>query len=121
MPEQELPVTGLTALSQVVFDLAQSKGFHSGPSPKEDVGAMAKHVANLHGEVSELWECVRKGTLFTPCSKVPEITNAEEELADIIIRALHTAASLGVDIDKAVRLKHGYNQTRPYRHGGKLA
>lgn len=41
------------------------------------------------------------------------------ELADIIIRVLHVCAARDVDIDAAVALKMKYNESRPYRHGGK--
>jgi hypothetical protein len=43
------------------------------------------------------------------------------ELADIIIRVLDLAASLDIDMDKAVIEKMQHNATRPARHGGKLA
>lgn len=32
-----------------------------------------------------------------------------------------TAAALGIDLDRAVALKHQYNTTRPFRHGNKAA
>jgi len=41
------------------------------------------------------------------------------ELADCIIRILDYCAYTGIDIDKAIQIKHEYNKTRPYRHGGK--
>lgn len=41
------------------------------------------------------------------------------ELADCIIRILDYCAHVGIDIEKAIQLKHEYNKTRPYRHGGK--
>lgn len=43
------------------------------------------------------------------------------EMADIIIRVLDACAAYGIDIDRAVREKMAYNETRPMRHGGKLA
>jgi NTP pyrophosphatase (non-canonical NTP hydrolase) len=43
------------------------------------------------------------------------------ELADIIIRVLDLAASLDIDMDKAVIEKMQHNATRSARHGGKLA
>ena len=49
------------------------------------------------------------------------MTYAEEELADIIIRALDTACQLGVDMNNAVSNKMKYNLSRPYRHGNKKA
>ena len=43
------------------------------------------------------------------------------ELADCIIRILDWAEAVGVDMGELIRLKHEYNLTRPYRHGGKKA
>lgn len=41
------------------------------------------------------------------------------ELADIIIRVLDFAEYNGMDIERALQIKMAYNDTRPYRHGGK--
>jgi NTP pyrophosphatase (non-canonical NTP hydrolase) len=41
------------------------------------------------------------------------------EMADCIIRILDYCAYEGIDIEQAIQLKHEYNKTRPYRHGGK--
>lgn len=41
------------------------------------------------------------------------------ELADVIIRILDTAGAYDIDMEQLVKLKHEYNKTRPYRHGGK--
>jgi len=41
------------------------------------------------------------------------------ELADVIIRVLDTAGALGLDMERALSLKHEYNKTRPHRHGDK--
>lgn len=41
------------------------------------------------------------------------------ELADVIIRILDFCGESGIDIEKAMTMKHLYNQTRPWRHGGK--
>jgi NTP pyrophosphatase (non-canonical NTP hydrolase) len=43
------------------------------------------------------------------------------ELADIIIRVLDICANWGIDISAAIADKMAYNETRPYRHGGKLS
>jgi len=89
----------------------------------------AVYTANQHGEASEFWEAFRKGKLDEPCDKaekmvamgLPSLTNAEEEIADEIIRALDKAQAHGVDVAKAVAVKHAYNTGRPMLHGGKLA
>ncbi len=41
------------------------------------------------------------------------------ELADCIIRILDYCGKEDIDIEKAIKIKHEYNKTRPYRHGGK--
>jgi len=100
-----------------VWQISDDHGFHD-----ENVNtAPPMWVANLHGEVSEFWETYRKGTLNELCDKPIDLTCAEEELADIIIRALDNAAQMGIDIEEAVRVKSAYNRTRPFRHGGKKA
>ena len=108
-----------------VYQLAQEKGFHSIHAHPD----LATFCANMHGEISELWEAYRRDQLYKPCDKsekmqaqgIETLTCVEEELADIIIRALDVGGALGVDIDKSIKLKHAYNQTREFRHGNKLA
>lgn len=119
----------LNKFAEEVYENAVIKGFNDddvGRSLAENYGIW---TANIHGETSELWEAVRNGTLEQPCDKAPAmiargfdpLTNEEEELADIIIRALDTARARGIDIGRAVMVKHLYNKTREHKHGGKLA
>lgn len=113
----------LNTLRDRVHQLARSKGWYD-----REV-TVATHVANLHGEVSELWEAYRAGRLNELCDKAEKmraagivpLTCLEEELADIVIRALDMAGHMGVDIELAVESKHAFNMTRPVRHGGKVA
>jgi len=114
--------TTLNELAQIVHQNAKEKGFH----PKEHVRTfMANQCNNLHGEVSELWDAWRAGKQFEPCDKAAKMNQlglyplncTEEELADVIIRALDLSARLNIDIDRAVVAKHAYNKTRPHLHG----
>jgi hypothetical protein len=41
------------------------------------------------------------------------------ELADAAIRLYDTCAAIGLDLDALIDEKCLYNETRPYRHGGK--
>jgi hypothetical protein len=41
------------------------------------------------------------------------------EMIDCIIRILDWCGKEGVDIEGLLQLKHEYNKTRPYKHGGK--
>lgn len=106
-------------IAEAVHQNAKAKGFHP---PGQSIGEYIKGtVANIHGEVSELWEAYRKGNLHKPCDKPCGLTCAEEELADIVIRAFDTAERLEIDIEAAILKKHEYNVSRPHLHGGKLA
>ena len=42
------------------------------------------------------------------------------ELADVIIRILDYCGKEGIDMEAAIKRKHAYNLTRPYKHGGKV-
>lgn len=114
----------LNRIADHVNETAREKGFKDRGIPP-----LSEHVANIHGEVSELWEAFRREQLDKPCDKaekmrelgLPELTCAEEELADIVIRALDTARDLGIDIGTAVMTKDAYNRTRAYRNGSKIA
>lgn len=70
-------------------------------------------------ELAEAMEAYRDGN---PTSeKINGFSKVEEELADTIIRILDLAGGMGYDIEGALAAKIVYNETRPYRHGGKLA
>ena len=75
-------------------------------------------IALCHSELSEALEEHRKGTPdFYMDGAKPE--GAVVEMADCIIRILDWAGHHGIDMEWAMRVKHEYNRTRPYRHGGK--
>lgn len=109
----------LNQLRDELHGLAKAKGWYD--QPETDDHFIARFVANTHGELSELWEAHRKGQLNQPCTKDAGLTYLEEEMADIIIRTLDACGRLGVDIERAVTLKHECNKSRAYRHGGKKA
>jgi NTP pyrophosphatase (non-canonical NTP hydrolase) len=47
------------------------------------------------------------------------MSGVPSELADVIVRCLHFAGYHGIDIEAALIEKMIYNESRPYRHGGK--
>lgn len=115
----------LNVMRDLAYQESKAKGWHSSKKKPN----IAAYCINLTGEVCELWEAWRKKALDKPCDKsdkmaehgLDQLTNAEEELADIIIRAFDTAATMKVDLAKAVRGKLLFNRTRPHRNGGKMA
>jgi NTP pyrophosphatase (non-canonical NTP hydrolase) len=119
MNGQPLDFGILNQLRDEAYAVAKSVGFHS--SGKVNVPAS---IANLHAELSELFEAWRRQYLHDPCDKADKmlepLTAAEEEMADIVLRAFDFAAELGIDLARAVRIKNAYNRTRPHRNGGKL-
>jgi hypothetical protein len=113
--------TGLTRLDPVVAPLQRNFG---------------EIIANLHSEIDEAWKEWRDGHDFGEIYfnesiswSTPELAvgnggkpeGVPIEFADLIIRALETCAALGIDVERAIRLKHAYNMNRAYRHGGKRA
>ena len=89
--------------------------------------SVAEVLANIHAEVAEAWEDYRDGyplaewVASAAQSILGKPTGFPTELADILIRVFDAAAAWGIDLEGALRAKMEYNQTRPYRHGGKLA
>ena len=75
-------------------------------------------IALIHSELSEALEALRHGN--NASHVIPEVSQAEEELADALIRIMDMSYMNKWNLPKALFLKMEYNKTRPYRHGGKL-
>lgn len=119
MTKEEEISFAINRMAEEVHKNAYEKGFHF---EEDDLKFMATATANIHGEVSELWEAYRAGEEFDACDKYDagcRLSCREEELADIIIRALDVSKRLGVDIGEAIRIKRAFNKTRPHMHGKK--
>ena len=113
----------LNQIAHEVHENAKAHGFH--PKRQSLDLFIANQIANLHAEVSELWDAHRAGKSNELCDKsrkmellgLQPLTCREEEYADIIIRTLDQCKRLGVDIQRAIEIKHLFNKSRPYRHG----
>ena len=114
----------------------------------DDERSFGDIVALCHSELSEaleeyrsnrpmLWYACKEAEKETPCDPKDETEcrwfGVEErcgyrdgkpegiatEMIDCIIRILDWCGKENLDVDKLLELKHTYNKTRPYRHGGK--
>jgi len=72
-------------------------------------------IALMHSELSEALEALRHGN--PESEHIAGFSGVEEEMADLIIRALDMCAARGYRIGEAMGAKMNYNETREYRHG----
>ena len=75
-------------------------------------------VALCHSELSEALEAYRNGEpMIWVNNGKPD--GMATELGDCVIRIFDYLAMKGIDIEEMLFMKHCYNVTRPYKHGGK--
>jgi len=104
----------LNDLAKEIHELSVSKGWWEEPRKLPEILMLCV------SELSEALEIYRTGFDEDAIiyNKKPE--GVPIELADCIIRILDYCAAADIDINEAIRSKHEYNKTRPYRHGGKI-
>jgi NTP pyrophosphatase (non-canonical NTP hydrolase) len=107
----------INELMQASYDNAASHGW-------VDDRSFGDHIALMHSELSEALEEFRNGHTFTEVYYNPGNPDKPEgipmELADVVIRVAQFCKQYGIDLEDAIRVKGEYNQTRQYRHGGKV-
>ena len=75
---------------------------------------MVKELALISGEVDEAIEAVRAGNETS--KKIPHLA-VTEELADVVIRIMDTAAKRGLPLAEAILDKIEFNAGREVKHG----
>ena len=66
-------------------------------------------------ELGEALEGYRHGN--PPDSHCPEYTSLEVELADCVIRIMDFSKGFNLRLGEAIKAKHEYNKSRPFKHG----
>lgn len=116
-------------LQITAHETALAKGWYNPPK------TFGEYLVLLHAEISEALEEYRNGhqphEIYHVIPKVleadPEVQPIYKkpegvpiELADLLIRLLDTCEYYNIDLIGAVLEKMKYNETRSFRHGGKV-
>ena len=105
--------------------IALAHGF--GVEEEPNVG---EFIALVHTELSEAFDGWRKGDGLKTIRTSQEIVGNglvkaikpdgfPVELADAVIRICQWCQRYGIPLREAIEMKMAYNETRPYKHGGR--
>ncbi len=102
------------------WQTAENHGWHEG---EIDSRMFVEKLLLIHCELSEAMEEYRDDHGYTEIyySGKGKPEGIPIELADVFIRLADLAVIFGIDLSAAVVEKQAFNETRPYRHGGKKA
>jgi NTP pyrophosphatase (non-canonical NTP hydrolase) len=99
-------------LQQDVYNTAAKNGFCDDPISDE------RALLLIVGEVAEATEALRRPVMEQD-HHIPEFTELEAELADVVLRCMNYAHARNLRLAEAIEAKAAYNKTRPFKHGGK--
>lgn len=108
------------SMKELIKDIHENAKAHGWHDTERSFGEI---IALIHSELSEALEEYRKdhyeNEIYYDTANPGKPEGIPVELADVIIRIFDYCEHAGIDIEYAIKLKHEYNKTRPYRHGGK--
>lgn len=106
-----------------VSELAEALEEYRSGAPMVYCGSKNPACEGLAASERVTYQKINGEEYFTPCVLCNEADKKPEgiaiELADCMICVLDYCGHAGIDIEQAIRIKHEYNKSRPYRHGGK--
>ena len=76
-------------------------------------------IALMHSELSEALEAIRHSNPASDHIGREGFSGVEEELADCVIRIMNFGIANGFRVGEAIIAKSIYNDSRPFKHGGK--
>lgn len=110
-PKQE-NFGGINDWAREIHGVAIAHGFWEKEPSFGDVCSL------IHSEVSKAYEEYRKkARMFFIEDGKPE--GVAIELVDVVLSVLDYLEAKGVNIEALMQLKHDFNKTSPYKHGGK--
>jgi len=103
------------SLNQIAIEIHKNAVAHGWWETERPFGEI---IALCHSELSEALEAYRNGEDMVWIND-GKPDGVAVEMADCIIRILDWFAHEEIDVDSVLEMKHNYNKTRPYKHGGK--